>query len=334
MSKRVKIKGRWVGDDEPVFIIADVGSNHDRKKNQAKKLIDIAADSGVDAVKFQLFKTEKLYPRNNHMFDVMKRNELPREWITELLEYAYKRGLIFLATPFDEESVDFLYKVDVPAYKWASSETTNLNLLRYAAARKRPMIISTGMCDLADIYEAVEVVFSSGNKDIILLHCTSLYPTKPSNVNLRMMDTLRDCFHLPVGYSDHTLGSAISVAAVARGACVIEKHFTISRNLKGPDHSFALEPGELKEMVKAIRQIEQSLGSPIKKMLPEEEKVARRNSIIAKTDIPKGSRITKDMVEIKRPAFGIKPRFLEVVVGRKTKKDIKKGDPITWKLID
>jgi len=267
---------------------------------------------------------------------MIKTNELPREWLGELAEYARNRRLVFLATPFDKEAVDQLYEIGVPAYKWSSQEIVNLPLLRYAASKGRPMILSTGVCNLADIEEAVDTAYSVDNKDIILLHCTSLfhYPAKPHQVNLRTMDTMRDAFHLPVGLSDHTLSIIIPAAAVARGACVIEKHFTLSRKLKGPDHPFALEPDELKQMVKAIREVEESLGSPIKKMIPEEEEVPlQRPSLMAKMNIPKGTRLTEDMLIVKRPGYGIKPKFLDIIIGRETKRDIEKGEGITWDLI-
>ena len=333
MMQKVKIGDRWVGEGEPTFIIAEVGSNHDGKLDQAKKLIDVAAESGVNAVKFQLFKAENLYAKDDPMFAVMKVNELPREWVAKLKDYSGSKGLMFLASPFDDESIDYLEKVGVPAYKWASSETVNLLLLRYAACKKKPMLISTGMCDLADVSAAVEVIYAAGNRSIVLLHCTCLYPAKPNQVNLRMMDTLKDAFHLPVGLSDHTLGFVITLAAVTRGACVIEKHFTLSRKLEGPDHSYALEPHELKQMVSAIRDVEASLGSPIKDMLPEERLIARREGVTAKTAIPKGIRLTKAMVEIKRPALGIKSRFLDIVIGMKARRNIEQGEPITWDML-
>jgi len=333
MTKKIKIAERWVGEGEPAFIIAEVGSNHNRNLEQAKKLIDVAAESKVDAVKFQLFKAENLYPETDPMFAVMKTNELPQEWARELAEYAKSRSLIFLASPFDAESVDYLEKVGVPAYKWASSEAINLPLLRYAAAKQKPMLIATGMCDLADVGTAVELVRAMGNQDIVLLHCASLYPAEPHHVNLRAMATMRDAFHLPVGFSDHTLGYIVAAAAVARGACVIEKHFTLSRKLKGPDHSYALEPDELQQLVKAIREVEASLGSPIKDMLPEEKQLARRESVAAAVNIPKGTSITGDMLLVKRPALGIKPRFLDAVIGAKAKVDIEKDEPITWDMV-
>ena len=332
----MKIADKTIGIGEPCFIIAEVGANHDGKLSQARELVDIAADSGADVVKFQVYSAEKLYSEKAPQFAMIKDCELPREWLGELAEYANKKGIIFLATPFDKEAVDQLCEVGVPAYKWASLEIVNLPLLKHAASKGRPMILSTGVCHLADIQEAVDTVYSVNNKDIILLHCASLfqYPQKPHQLNLRMMDTIRDAFHLPVGLSDHTSGFIMTVAAVARGACIIEKHFTLSRKLEGPDHPFALEPDELKQMVKAIREVEESLGSPIKKPIPEEEGVLlQRPSIIAKANIPKGTRLTEDMLIIKRPGYGIKPRFLDVVIGRETKKDIEKGDGITWDLI-
>jgi N-acetylneuraminate synthase/N,N'-diacetyllegionaminate synthase len=334
MNKTVKIRDRLVGAGEPAFIIAEIGSNHDRNLRQAKELIDVVAESKADAVKFQLFKAEGFYSRSDPMFSVMKENELPREWVPELYEYVQDKGIIFLASPFDEEAVDILQEVGSPAFKIASSETVNLSLVRYIALKKKPLIISTGMCNLADVYEAVEVVYATGNEGIILLHTSSLYPTEPQDVNLLAMDTLSNAFHLPVGYSDHTLGLLMPAVAVARGACVIEKHLTLSRTLKGPDHSYALEPDEFKQMVKAIREVEQSLGSPEVKMLPGEKKSARRNSIIAKTDIPKGTVITKDMILVKRPALGIEPRFIEGVVGQRTKRNIKKDEAVIWDMIE
>jgi len=348
MREKIKIGDRWVGEGELCFIIAEAGANHDKKLRQAKELINVAANAGADAVKFQVYSAETLYSKKTPQFsylreldtgkstyEVIRENELPREWLDELAKYCQSKGIIFIATPFDREAVDQLYEIGVPTYKWASFEMVDLPLLKYAAGKGKPMFLSTGMCNLADIQEAVDTVHSTGNEDIVLLHCTSLYPTLPNEVNLRMMDTIRNVFHLPVGLSDHTLGTAIPIAAVARGACVIEKHFTLNRKLKGPDHPFAVEPDELKQMVKAIREVEESLGSPIKKMIPEEEEMARlgRRSIIAKVDIPKGTELTEDMLIIKRPGYGIKPKFLGIIIGREVKKDIEKDDIITWEMI-
>ena len=333
MIKKIRIGNKYIGENEPTFIIAEAGSNHDRNINQAKELIDIASECKADAVKFQLFKAESFYKINDPMFKVMKENEFPREWMKELYNYAQKKNIIFLATPFDNEAVDLLKEYNSPAFKIASSETTNLPLLRYVALSNKPLILSTAMCSIADIYEAIEVIESTGNNDIILLQCSALYPTEAQHVNLRVMDTLKHTFNLLVGYSDHTLGTHIPSAAVGRGACVIEKHFTISRKLKGPDHSYAIEPKELQSMIKNIREVEKSLGSPIKKMLDEEKSGARRESIYAKSDISKGMIITNELLEIKRPAIGIEPRLLRAIIGQKSIKNIKAGGMIDWGMI-
>ena len=334
MKKKIKIGDRIIAKEQPTFIIAEIGANHDRKLNQAKELIDIAVDCRVDAVKFQLYTAEALYPKENRLFSVIKANELPREWIGELARYAEEKEIIFLATPFDKEAVDQLHEIGVPAYKWASPEIHDLPLLKYAAAKKKPIILSTGMCDLMDIQEAVNIIVSVGNENIILLHCVSSYPTAPQNMNLRMMDTMRNAFHLPVGLSDHTLGISIPLAAVAREACVIEKHLTLSRKLKGPDHSFALEPNEMKQMVKAIREVEQSLGSPIKKfILGVENPELHRKSIVSKVYISKGEVITEDMITAKRSANGIDPEFFDIILGKETRRDIKKDEVITWEML-
>ena len=330
MTEKIMIGNKAVGEGEPTFIIAEVGSNHNQNLEQAKKLIEIAAECQVDAVKFQLFKTDILYSKSDQLYDLFKKSELPHEWVKELKEYSEKRGLIFLASPFDKESIDLLDSLGIQAFKWASSETTNLSLLKYAADKKKPLIISTGMCNLADIYEALEVAKSCGNKDIALLQCTSLYPTKAAGVNLRAMDTLKNAFHLPVGYSDHTLSITASIAAVARGACIIEKHFTVDRKMEGLDHYYALEPSELKAMVEAIRETKECLGSPLKEMLPEERVLARRESIFAKNDLQKNTILKEDDLIIRRPAAGIETRFLKVVMEQKLKSNLKKGDPLTW----
>jgi len=333
MKQRIKVGNKWAGEGEPVFIIAEAGSNHDRKLEQAKQLIDIAAQSGADAVKFQLFRAESFYRPDDPVFSLMKQNELPWEWIGELAAYADYRGLVFLASPFDAEAVDLLDAAGSPAFKIASSETVNLPLVRHAAAKRRPLLVATGMCSLADLYEALEAAKSAGNDELIFLHTSSLYPTEPADVDLRAMDTIRGAFGVPAGLSDHTLGIAVPAAAAARGACVIEKHFTVSRSLPGPDHSYALEPDQLAQMVRAIRDVEQALGSSAVQMHPKVKAAARRNSLAAKQDIQPGAVITADMVVMKRPATGIEPRLAAAVIGRKAKKAIKKDCPLTWDMI-
>lgn len=339
----LRIDKRGIGEEERCYIIAEAGSNHNQNFDRAKKLIDVAADARVDAVKFQTYSADKLYSAKTPIFpgedkkpyEVVKNVEIPREWQADLMKYAKQKGLTFLSTPFDYEAVDELEELGISAYKWASSTITDLPMLKYAAKKGKPMLLSTGMSDLADIQNAINAVYSTGNKRIALLHCTSVYPCPASEVNLRMMDTIRDAFHLPTGFSDHSLGTAIPVAAVARGAKMLEKHFTLDRSLEGPDHPFAMEPQELKEMVSMVREVEESLGSPIKEATPgEREKVElSRRSIIAAEDISKGQKIERGMLMVKRPGFGISPDLIDVVVGRHAKEEIKKDTWITWDMI-
>ncbi len=333
MNKTVVIGKKKIGDGHPAFIIAEAGSNHNQNIKQAKELIDIAAQSAVDAVKFQLFKADVLYKPTDAAFKIVQENEFPRDWLKELVSYAKKKNLLFLATPFDKEAVDLLCAAGVSALKIASSEVVNLKFLKYVAQKGKPIILSTGMCNIADIYEALEVIYQTGNKNVVLLQCTALYPTKPAQVHLNVMKTLCDAFKVPVGFSDHSLGILLPPIAIAKGACMIEKHFTISRKLNGPDHSYAIEPQELNDMVKNIRIAEESFGDPHKRMLAEERKFARRESLFAKVDIIKGTLISDKNIEIRRPAAGIDPRFFRGLVGSKVQKNIKKGDPVSWDVI-
>ncbi|KYK28207.1 MAG: N-acetylneuraminate synthase family protein [Theionarchaea archaeon] len=331
------------GEGEPCFIIAEIGSNHNGSIATAKKMIDIAAESDADAAKFQIFQAENLYSeytpefsylKGQNVYGLIKDIETPREWIEELARYC-KGKIKFLATPFDFEAVDLLEK-HVPAFKIASFEIVDLELIKYAAEKGKPMIISTGMANLGEVEDAVHAIRSVGNNDIVLLHCSSLYPAPVEAVNLKAMITMRRAFKVPVGFSDHTLGIHIPVAAVAMGACVIEKHFTLDRNLPGPDHSFAVEPHELKAMITHIRDIEKARGSGVKErseLESEEMYVKARRSIHAKVDIERGTTITKDMLTVKRPGFGVRPKFLDIVVGRKAKEDIKRDEWITWEKV-
>ena len=356
MSVKLKIKKRGIGmqkidissrlgvEDEPTYIIAEIGSNHNGSLEQAKRLIDVAAEAGADAVKFQIFKAENLYSKytpdfsylkGKNTYELIKSVETPREWIKELAGYCEEKNIDFLASAFDFEAVDILHKY-VPAFKIASFEIVDLELIKYAASKQKPMIISTGMANLGEIEDVINAIKSVGNEEIILLHCNSLYPTPVEVVNVKAMETLRTAFKVPVGFSDHTLGIHIPIAAVAMGACVIEKHFTLDRTLPGPDHSFAIVPDELKELVRCIREVEKAKGSGIKeksKLESEEMYVKARRSIHAKINIPKGTKITRDVLIVKRPGYGIKPKFIDIVVGRKAKKDITEDEWITWEMV-
>jgi N-acetylneuraminate synthase/N,N'-diacetyllegionaminate synthase len=339
----MEIRNKLIGEGESCFIIAEAGSNHNGRLEQAKKMIDAAVEAGADAVKFQIFKAQDLYSKytpefsylkGKNTYELIKSIETPRKWIKELAKYCEEKNITFLASAFDFEAVDHLDKY-VPAFKIASFEITDLELVKYAAEKGKPMIISTGMANLGEIEDAINAIKSVGNDDIILLHCNSLYPTPVEIANLKAIETMRTAFKIPIGLSDHTLGIHIPIAATAMGACVIEKHFTLDRTLPGPDHSFAIEPDELKEMVRCIREVEKAKGNGLKKksgLESEEMYIKARRSIHAKVDIPKGTRITRDMLVIKRPGYGIKPKFIAIVIGRDAKKDIKEDEWITWNM--
>lgn len=342
IGRKVRIGNIPIGYGCKPYLLAEIGSNHNGNLTTAKKMIKIAADAGVDGVKFQVFSAETLYSENTPEFSVMrgqnvfqliKSIEMPRDWVPILAEYCAECHIDFMATPFDFDAIDQISPY-VPAFKFASFEITDLELIRYASKKGKPIIISTGMADLGDIESVLEAIRSvDPSIGIILLHCTSLYPTPATKVNLLAMDTLSYSFQIPVGYSDHTRGIHISLAAVARGACMIEKHFTLDRRTTGPDHAFAIEPDELILLASSIKDIFDSLGNGIKHRSGEEEEVyiKGRRSIHARVDIPSGTIITHDLIIVKRPGLGIDPRMISIVLGRKVIRDIKKDEWITWK---
>jgi len=345
----VKIGDKKIGEDEPCFIIAEAGVNHNGSMELAEKLIDAAKDTGADAVKFQTFKAENVVTKTaekaeyqkgttgkSSQYDMIKELELIEKDFKKLAEYAKKTGILFLSSPFDRESVDLLDEIGVSAYKVASGEITNFPLLKYIAEKGNPIILSTGMATLGEIDDAVRVIEKAGVEDIVLLHCVTSYPAKVEDVNLKVIETLKYAFKLPVGFSDHTLGTTVPIAAASLGAVVIEKHFTLDRGLPGPDHKASLEPDELGEMVAAIRDVEKALGDGIKQPTETEEEIKKvvRKSVVAKVGIPEGTAITEDMLDIKRPGIGIAPKFMDMIMGRKAKEDIKKNDIITWKIIE
>ncbi len=347
-APKVRIGDRWVGDGEPCFVIAEAGANHNRDLGMGKALIDVAADAGADAVKFQTYSAETLYSKHTPRFsylegvsdqdtwDLIKAIELPREWQADLAAHAKARGIHFLSTPFDHRAVDELEALGVPAYKIASFEIVDLPLIGYTAARRRPMIISTGLASYEDIADAVATCARAGNRDVVLLQCASLYPAPPARMNLRAMATMRAAFNVPVGLSDHSLGIHVAVAAAGLGASVVEKHFTLDRKLPGPDHPFAIEPGELSEMVRQIREVEAALGDGLKLgPAPEEMEMHEkaRRSLIAARAIPRGTAIDRSMIAIKRPGFGIRPKFIDLVVGRVAKVDIVEDAVLTWDML-
>lgn len=341
----VKIRpNRFIGKGHPCYIIMDVGANHNQDLKTAKKLIEVTAEMGADAVKFQTYTADKLYSSKTPLFssspipvnELIKKCEHPREWLPILKETAEDNGIDFTSSPFDFEAVDLLEEINVPFHKVASAEIVDLELIEYIAKTEKPIMISTGMSYLGDIEDAINTVLKVNNDKIILLHCNTLYPTAVEAVNLKAIKTLKRAFKFPIGFSDHTLGIHISLAAVAIGAKVIERHITLDKNQEGPDHHFALDPSDLKLLTRCIRDIEIANGDGIKKPhnleLEENFKKGRR-SIIAAEDLPKGTVIKRSMLIVKRPGYGIKPKFINMVVGRIVKVDIQKDDWITWEML-
>ena len=348
MSK-IFINGRTICVGEPCYIVAEMSANHGQTFDQAVKIIEAAKEVGADAIKLQTYTPDTMTINANNEFFQIKgtiwegRNlyELygeaytPWEWQPKLKEIADRLGLDFFSTPFDQTAVDFLEKLEVPAYKVASFELVDLPLLRRIAETGKPVIMSTGMASLAEIEEAVETVQQAGANHIALLKCTSAYPAPPEDMNLRTIPHMAAAFDLPVGLSDHTLGNDVAVAAVALGACIVEKHFTLSRGNLGPDSSFSTEPQEFKEMVKAIRRVERTLGRILYE-ITEREKSSQvfRRSLFVVEDMQAGEKFTEVNVRSIRPGFGLHTRHLSEVLGRRASKDIPKGTPLAWDLIE
>jgi N-acetylneuraminate synthase len=345
----VTIGGRRVGPGQPCFIIAEAGVNHNGCPKRAVRMVEAAAQAGADAVKFQTFSAIRLVTpdvpqcdyqakntgRRETQLEMLQRLELSREGHEAALARARELSLAFLSTPFDEESADFLDTLDVPAFKIASGELTNLPLLSHIAEKGRPLIVSTGMATLGEVEQAVEAIERAGGREIVLLHCVSNYPADPSDVNLRALATMQAAFQAPVGYSDHTLGQQTALAAVAVGACVIEKHFTLDRSLPGPDHAASLTPDELAELVRGIRIVEAALGTGRKTPAASEASTAEaaRKSLVAAEHIPAGAIIDGRRLAIKRPGGGLPPSFREHLHGRTAVCNIPAGALIKWEMV-
>lgn len=329
-----------------IYVIAEAGVNHNGSVDLALQLVDAAKASGADAVKFQSFRADLLATRSAHkaayqerttaqsesQFEMLRRLQLDAAAHLTILEHCKKIGIQFLSSPFDEQSADMLEELNVPLYKIPSGEITNLPLLQHMAGKRKPLILSTGMCTLGEVEEAVHVLQDAGCVELTLLHCVTEYPAPYAEVNLRAMHTLKLAFGLPVGYSDHTPGIEIAIAAAALGAEVIEKHFTLDRSLAGPDHAASLEPLELQQMVTAIRHVEAALGSGIKAPAPCELpniSVARK-SLVASCALPSGHRLEAGDLAIKRPGDGLAPKFLPVLIGRTLRVAIERDDKLNW----
>ncbi len=326
-----------------VYIIAEAGVNHNGNFDLACKMVDAAKAAGVDCIKFQTFRSENLVSYNaqkadyqkettgdSSQQDMLKKLELSFEKFRELKKYCERVGICFLSTPFDFESIAFLNSLDMPFWKIPSGEITNLPYLLLLAKTEKPVVMSTGMCELGEINDAIKILQENGTKNIKLLHCNTEYPTPFEDVNLRAMQTMREVFGLEVGYSDHTIGIEVPIAAVALGATIIEKHFTLDRNMEGPDHKASLEPFELAEMVKGIRHIEKALGNGNKTPSPSEKKniIVARKSIVARIPIKHGEVFTEHNITVKRPGNGISPMRWFNLLGTKAKRDYAEDEMI------
>jgi sialic acid synthase SpsE len=348
--KEIVFGGRPIGEGHPAFVIAEAGVNHNQDLELGRALIREAQRAGADAIKFQSYKAGKISTRTaprywfepadpqGTQFDTFARLDGFGEGEhRELFRYAREVGILCFSTPFDDEAVDMLERLGTPGYKIASADLTDLPLLEKVARTGKPILLSTGLATLAEIGEAVERIRSTGNQQIVLLHCTLQYPCAYENANLRMMLHVKAAFpEIPVGLSDHTLGIAVPQAAAALGAAAIEKHYTVDKKLPGsPDHHLSVDPEDLRQMVAGIRAIEKAMGryekGPVEAEMPA-YRYARR-SIISVRAIPRGTVITREMLTFKRPGVGIYPKYVDMVVGRLARSDIAEDTVLTWEMI-
>lgn len=337
-----------IGHTCPCFVIAEAGVNHNGSLDLALQLVDTAADCGADAVKFQTFRAKQLVTadapqaayqvantgRQESQLEMLQRLELSADDHQAIVARCRARGIAFMSTPFDEESVDFLDGLGMPFFKIPSGEATNLPLVHHIASKHRPVILSTGMCNLADVEAAIETLERAGVSEIVVLHCVSNYPADPADTNLRSMHTLATCFGYPVGYSDHTLGEVVSLAAVSLGACVIEKHFTLDRSLPGPDHKASSEPNELRRLIQGVRTVEAALGNGRKRPVAAEIQTASaaRRSLVAARRIGPGETIDPRDLVGRRPGTGLPTSMLAYLAGRTTRVEIAEGQLVTLEM--
>ena len=346
----LKIGNKSIGNNNPVFIIAELSANHLQNFDLAVDTIKTIKESGADAVKIQTYTPDTITIDSDNeyfqihqgtlwdgktLYQLYKEAYSPWEWQPKLKEIAEELGLVFFSSPFDRTAVDFLEEMNVPAYKVASFEITDIPLVEYIASKGKPVILSTGIARLADIEEAVNACKRMGNKQIALLKCTSAYPAPLEEINLRTIPNLADTFNTIVGLSDHTLGISVPIASVALGTKIVEKHFILDRNLGGPDATFSMEPDEFRSMVEAVREVEKALGT-INYDLTEKTKKSREfsRSLFVVEDIKAGEFLTEKNIRSIRPGFGLHPRYFSQIIGMKARNDINKGTPLDWSLIE
>lgn len=346
-SQKIQIGNKTIDLDSPTYIIAEIGANFDGSIERAKELVKTAKDCGADCAKFQTFTAEKIVSdegfrkmtlRGVHgswgrsVYDVFKDVEFPHEWHKEIADYCKEIGIDFSTSPYDREAVDLCCELDVPFIKIGSGEITWLSMLEYIAKKNKPMMLATGDATLAEIDEAIRTILSTGNDKLILMQCITNYPSKLESANIRVIEAYQKMYNILTGYSDHAPGSVVALGAVALGARVIEKHFTLDKTLPGPDHPHSMNPEEFKFMVKSIRELEKSLGTSFKQPVDEEAETlyVQRRGLCAKNEIKAGDEITENDIDVLRPALGISPKFEKVIVGKIANKKILKGEPIYW----
>lgn len=346
----MEIKKRAIGNAHPAFVVAELSANHCHNLNITRKTIKAMKEAGADAVKVQTltpdtmtincdndyFKINSGTPWDGKtLYELYSETQLPWEWHAKIQEYADELGLIFFSTPYDKTAVDFLESIEVPAYKIASFEIMDIPLIEYVASKGKPVFVSTGMAGLSDIDEAVRTCRRMSNNQIVLLKCTSAYPAPFDEANLRTIPNMAEVFKTVVGLSDHTMGISVPIAAVVLGAKVIEKHFILDRNLGGPDAQFSMEPNEFKQMVQSIREVEQAIGG-ISYDLSSKIKSNRifLRSLFVVEDIKKGKVFNESIIKSIRPGFGLHPKHLHQFIGKKARRDIKRGEPLSWGMLE
>lgn len=347
-APQLSVDGRAIGGGAPCYVIAEAGSNHNRDLGLARELIDVAADAGADAVKFQIYSGKTLYssktPRFTYLEDVADQDtqellsaiETPREWLPDLAAHAAGRGITFFAAPFDDRAVQELDEVGTPLFKVANYELVDVHLIRRVAETGKPLILSVGMATYGEVEDALEAARAGGATEVALLRCAARYPAPAEIMNLRAMGTMRTAFGVPVGLSDHSEGIHVPLGAAGLGMDILEKHITLDRSMPGPDHPFAIEPDELRALVRGIRDVEAAMGhGRLEGPAPEELEMHRlaRRSVIAARPIAKGAAIQRADLTVKRPGFGVAPKHLDALVGRTAKVDIDFDDIITWDMV-
>ncbi len=339
--KNIKLGNKWIGDGYPCYIVAEIGTSY-RNFEEAKKLINSAVEIGVDAIKLQTFEAETITTKNNFLdldetgfvsqYELFKKLEIPKDEQLKIVQYANEKNIEIFSAPSHMNDLKIMKQMNLPFYKIGSDLACHIPLLTEVGNFRKPVIISTGMCDMNDVEEAVSTIQKTGNEEIIIMHCVSDYPSKPEDANLSVMLNLKEKFQIPVGYSDHSVDILTCLAATAMGANIIEKHLRHTENTPSPDDIHSLSVDEFKKLVHGIRYFEKTMGTGIKKPTSAELKnrPVSRVSIIATSDIPRGSKITHDVIDIRRPGIGIHPKFLHDIIGKTTIKEIKKDQPLNF----